>query len=148
MNDIFRIETPGIDLGEVLSRVRDRLAGRSGEMVADDLADAGGDAVKINPPEKKEEILDFYLKSIVDSSRIDINDFEIPGEDTIFGRWEIRLKKLIWKLMKFYTFRLFSQQNDFNGRVALILQGINRKNSRRLEKLRQRVRALEERRAP
>lgn len=146
MKDIFRIETPGIDRGQLLARVRERVAKRRGDETAVGFVNARESAVKITPLESGEEILDFYLKTIVDSSRIDINDFEIPGEDTLLGRWETRLKKLIWKLMKFYTFRLFSQQNDFNGRVALILEGMNRKYSRRLEKLAEKVHSLEEHR--
>ena len=36
----------------------------------------------------------------------------------ILGARAVWLKKTIWKMLKYYTYRLFSQQKDFNCQVA------------------------------
>ena len=56
----------------------------------------------------------------------------------------VLLKKLIWKLLKFYTFRLFSQQKDFNAKMVSVSEGINRKLDRKLAVLEDRLERLSE----
>ena len=58
------------------------------------------------------------------SWEIDINDFEIVNKGGIKGRIEVIVKKVIWKLMKFYTYRMFSQQREFNIQVVTALSGM------------------------
>ncbi len=60
-----------------------------------------------------------HLAAIVRSWAIDINDFEIiRKKEGILGNLEILLKKVIWKLLKFYTYRLFSQQREHNFQIS------------------------------
>jgi len=55
------------------------------------------------------------IKIINKSWAIDINDFEILiKKEGILSLLEFLFKKVIWKLLKFYTYRLFSQQREFN----------------------------------
>ena len=52
-----------------------------------------------------------HLAAIIRSWAVDINDFEIiRKQEGILGNLEVLFKKVIWKLLKFYTYRLFSQQ--------------------------------------
>jgi len=63
----------------------------------------------------RKEYIEENIKVIDTSWAIDINDFEILlKKKGIFALLEFLLKKVIWKLLKFYTFRLFSQQREFN----------------------------------
>jgi hypothetical protein len=76
-----------------------------------------------------------YLRDIWQSADIDLSDFEIRNKGGMLGIPAVWLKKIIWKLLKFYTFRLFSRQKDFNARVAFILQEMDRKFDERLRAL-------------
>ena len=81
------------------------------------------------------EFLDYYLKIIKKSWAIDINDFEIPRKKGHIGWAEVQLKKVIWKLLKFYTYRIFSQQIEFNSQVKNTLNAIERDFSEKVRNL-------------
>ena len=56
----------------------------------------------------------------------------------------VGLKKILWKLLKFYTYRLWSQQNQVNGLLVTALEGLDEKYRNRLRDLEGRLAALEE----
>lgn len=91
-----------------------------------------------------EAYLDYYLKSTWQTANIDLGDFKIESKSRLGGRPVVWLKKTIWKLLKFYTFRLFSQQKEFNAMVAGTLQGMSRKFDRRLAALEKEIERLNE----
>ncbi len=76
-----------------------------------------------------------YLRDIWITADIDLGDFEIQNKGGFLGLPVVWLKKIIWKLLKFYTFRLFSQQKSFNARTAFILREMNQKFEERLKAL-------------
>ncbi|MDP8236831.1 MAG: hypothetical protein P9M08_10650 [Candidatus Erginobacter occultus] len=145
MNDAFQIETPGVDVEKVMAEIRRRVEAKRARGVYNQfsLADAGHEHDTI-ALKQGNEYFDYYLKSLLLAAEIDINDFEIASKSRFFGRPVVGLKKLIWKLLKFYTFRMFSQQRDFNARVAVILQGMDRRYSRKLAQLEDRIKSLDE----
>ena len=59
----------------------------------------------------------------------------------------VGLKKILWKLLKFYTYRLWSQQNQVNGMLVTALEGLDEKYRKRLRDLERRLAALEEEKA-
>ena len=59
----------------------------------------------------EEEFMEFYLGCLRDAVFVDINDFEIVERRQRFSRALVALKRSIWNLLKFYTYRLWSQQN-------------------------------------
>ncbi len=141
MDDNFRIETAGVDVERVMTEIRRRVEAKRARGVYQPLpAEEAG-------PEPGGEYFDFYLKSLLLAAEIDISDFEIASKTRFFGQAAVWLKRIIWKLLKFYTFRLFSQQKDFNARVAVVLQGMDRRYSRKLAELEERIDALDESRS-
>lgn len=84
----------------------------------------------------KEEYLSLHLQSIARSWAVDVNDFEIlKKQQGLVGLAEILLKKVIWKLLKFYTYRLFSQQREFNFQISNTILILEKKYKERLLKL-------------
>ena len=49
------------------------------------------------------------------------------------------LKKLIWKLLKFYTYRLFSQQKEFNCQVVNAITSLNKRWEEEIEEIKKRL---------
>jgi len=92
--------------------------------------------------EDESEFLDYYLKAIKTTWAIDINDWEIINKGGIFGKPIVLLKKIIWKLLKFYTFRLWSQQREFNAQVANTINAIEKKYKSEIENLKKEINAL------
>ena len=76
------------------------------------------------------QFMEYYLRVIRRTWAVDINDFEIPKKKGFTGFLELKLKKLIWKLLKFYTYRIFSD-NIFTGREIFFknIKGVIMKKS-------------------
>jgi hypothetical protein len=98
----------------------------------------------VNLP-KDGEILAHYLRSLRDAVEVDISDFEIRERRAYLAPLLVRLKRLIWQSLKFYTYRLWSQQNQVNGLLAAGLEGLDEHYSARLRQLEERVAELERR---
>ena len=85
------------------------------------------------------------LNTLHDTAFVDISDFEIIERRQRWSRPLIALKKGIWSLLRFYTFRLWSQQNEINGFLLAALQGIHEDANERIAKLEARIAELENR---
>ncbi len=90
------------------------------------------------------QFLQFYLKAIQRAWAVDINDFLIPKKPGLLGAAEWALKKALWKLLKFYTFRLFSQQREFNSQVSHTLAALHKDYSAKADAIQQQILALKE----
>jgi hypothetical protein len=101
---------------------------------------------RINPLEFKndEDFLAFYLESLHDTAFVDISDFEIEEKRARFRAFFLRLKKGIWGLLKFYTYRLWSQQNQVNGLLLSAIEGLHERHRSEIERLEKRITELEE----
>ena len=76
------------------------------------------------------------------AAAVDINDFEIR-ERRRPARLLVALKTLLWRLLKFYTYRLWSQQNQVNGLVITALEGVEEQSAARIAALEKRIVELE-----
>ena len=89
------------------------------------------------------EFIHALLATLQDTSFVDISDYEIIERRQRWSRPLIALKKAIWSLLRFYTFRLWSQQNEINGFLLAALQGIHEDSNERITKLEARIAELE-----
>jgi len=87
--------------------------------------------------------IDALLATLHDTAFVDISDFEIIERRKRWSRPLIALKKGIWSMLRFYTYRLWSQQNEINGFLLAALQGIHEDSCERITELEKRVAELE-----
>lgn len=93
-----------------------------------------------------EDFLVSYLRALREASVVDINDFAIrERRASALAPLLVRLKTAIWKLLKFYTYRLWSQQNTVNGLLVTGLESLDEKHEARDRKLEARIAELERR---
>lgn len=90
-----------------------------------------------------EEFLGFYLKCLREAAFVDINDFVIREKRSTLAPALLALKKVLWKLLKFYTYRLWSQQNTINGLLVTGLESMDEKYREQIKRLEARVEELE-----
>ena len=84
-----------------------------------------------------------HLAAIIRSWAVDINDFEIiRKQEGILGNLEVLFKKVIWKLLKFYTYRLFSQQIEFNSQIKNTVLAMHREFSGKMEAIEKEILAI------
>ncbi len=99
----------------------------------------------VNPLEFRndEAFLSSYLDSLRETAFVDIADFEIEEHRTRLSGLLIRLKRAIWALLRFYTYRLWSQQNQVNGSLLSAIEGIHESQQDKIQRLEARIEALE-----
>ena len=95
-----------------------------------------------------DEFASFYLQCLREAITVDIADFEIRERRALGAPLLKRLKKTIWSLLKFYTYRLWSQQNQVNALLLTGLEAVEEKYRARVAKLEVRVAELERRQGP
>ena len=89
------------------------------------------------------QFLSFYLETLRENVFVDISDFEIEEKRHRFRSALIRLKKGIWNLLKFYTYRMWSQQNQINGLLLSAIEGLNERREAEIRSLKKRIAELE-----
>ena len=133
-DDVFSIELDNVDVSEFVRAVRERVEKKKAAGASDKGNLVGITKLEVSQAKSEEDFLRYHLKALRKSWEIDIGDYEISSKGGIFGRPAVWLKKVLWFLLKFYTFRMFMQQRDFNLQVVNTLQALDTK----LEKLSER----------
>lgn len=128
----FEIGAPGVDAERLVAEIRDTVARRTREGAYSDPRIARAERANLMNLKHEDEFLPFYLDCLKDAVFVDINDFDIHERRQRFSRALVALKRTIWKLLKFYTYRLWSQQNQVNG---LLLTAVDSLESRYREKV-------------
>jgi len=142
MENTFEIATPGVDVQKIVARIQGRVEEKRQAGVYDRYNLSAIKAIEMDNLKSDEAYLEYYLRTIWRAADIDLGDFEIPAKTPVIGKPVVLLKKVIWKLLKFYTFRLFTQQKDFNTKMVSVAEGINRKLDRKLAVLEDRLERL------
>jgi len=142
MEETFKINTPGINTEAIIATIRQRVEEKRQTGVYNRYNLSAIQALELETLKNDEAYLDYYLKIIWRAAEVDLGDFPIENKGGFLGRPEAAFKKIIWKLLKFYTFRLFSQQKDFNAKMASIAESLNRKYERRIAVLESKIEEL------
>lgn len=90
-----------------------------------------------------DEFFDYYIECMRETAQVDINDFEIKERRQRFNGLLVLFKRIVWNLLKYYTYRLWSQQNQVNAMLLSATEELNRKYQARIAKLEARIDALE-----
>jgi hypothetical protein len=135
-----------IDVGALVRGIREEVARKRAEGVYSGACIARAERHNLMYMADSEELLRFYLNCLRDTVNVDINDFVIqdrrPGWK---GRGLVRLKNVIWSLLKFYTFRLWSQQNQNNAMIVTALESVHQQSEKKITALEARIAELEAR---
>jgi hypothetical protein len=130
---MFKISAPGVDVDRIVAEIQATVAAKTAQGVYSDPRVARAERTNLKNVANEETFLSFYLECLRDAVFVDIGDFEIIERRARFAPLLRKLKRVIWSLLKFYTYRLWSQQNQVNG---LILSAVESLESRHREKVR------------
>jgi len=90
-----------------------------------------------------EDFTPYFMSCLKASINIDINDFEIVEKRSKFGKTLVKFKTLIWKSLKFYTYRMWSQQNYVNSLLLSALETVEQNHRIQIDVLQKRIEELE-----
>ena len=147
MTNNFKIESNGVDVDALMKRVRKRVEEKREAGVYDTYNLENLTALAFESLKDEQEFLQYYLRLIQSTCDINIGDFEIVNKGGFLGKPVVALKKVIWKLLKFYTYRLFSQQKEFNCQTVNTIISLQKKFDKDLAEIRTRLDALEGKKA-
>ena len=142
-NPGISIGADGVDAEKIVEEIRARVAEKRAQGVYDDETAARAERFNLLSMKDDEEFLDRYLACLRQVVPVDINDFPIVERRSAVAPLSKALKKILWKLLKFYTYRLWSQQNQTNGVLLAALETMHRRHKEEVAALRARIAALE-----
>jgi hypothetical protein len=142
---LFTIGADGVDTDAIITAIQQRVAEKKARGEYDDLTAAMAERFNFDEIKNDDEFLPLYLQSLQQAVYIDIGDFEITERRARFSKPLIKLKQTIWSLLKFYTYRLWSQQNQVNGLLLNTLESLESRDRERTTALEKRVAELEAR---
>ncbi len=144
---MLEIGADGIDSEAIMARIRETVARKREAGVYQDANIALAERYNLENLRGDETFLERYLECMRDAIQVDINDYAITERRRWFARPLVGFKKTVWKLLKFYTYRMWSQQNQINGLLLAAVEEIDRLYRDRIEKLELRITELEKRQA-
>ncbi len=133
----------GVDTDAIMRDILAAVAKKEQEGAYNDAQVARAERNNLINLRDDKDFLGFYLSALRETALVDINDFEIRERRARFAPLLIRLKKTIWSLLKFYTFRMWSQQNAVNSLLVTGLESLHDQQQARIQQLEERVAALE-----
>jgi hypothetical protein len=140
---IFTINAPGVDVSRIVEEVKTSVAEKRASGFYADARTAIAERTNLANLKNEDEFLSFYLECLRDAVFVDINDFEIVERRGTLSGLFIALKKVIWKLLKFYTYRLWSQQNQVNALLLSAMEAQESRNREKIKELEERIAKLE-----
>ena len=143
-NTLFSIGAEGFDSEAVVTSIRETVARKMREGVYADARIARAERHNLVNMSDSGELLKFYLNCLRDTVHVDINDFDIQDRRSgLSGKFLVTFKTSLWKILKFYTYRLWSQQNQINALTVTAVESSYQQMEKRVGELEARIRELE-----
>jgi hypothetical protein len=140
---LFQIGAEGVDAAAIMAEITATAARKLESGAYRDARIALAEKSNLVNIQDEESFQKFYHECLRNSMAVDINDFEIREQRRFGNRLLVALKKIIWSLLKFYTYRLWSQQNQVNGLLLTAIEGLDDKYRNKIRDLETRVAELE-----
>lgn len=137
------IGADGIDAEKIVAELKAIVEEKRRQGAWDDPRIARAEKHNLLNLKDDEEFLANYLTCLRQIVQVDINDFEIYERRPRFAKLLVKLKKSIWGLLRFYTYRLWSQQNQVNAVLFSAIELLTRRNADHVKALETRVALLE-----
>ena len=134
-NPTFSIGAEGVDADKIMAEIKAAVVAKAARGAYRDLRIAQAERANLVNLSDDESFLKYYLECLRNAVFVDINDFEIRERRRFGSALLVALKKIVWNILKFYTYRLWSQQNQINGLLVTAIESMDEKYRARCETL-------------
>ncbi|MGI6098272.1 MAG: hypothetical protein ACOYD3_00795 [Kiritimatiellia bacterium] len=141
----LQIGAEGVDVDAIVRELRERVAERRARGEYDEATVARAERFNLANLKDDAQFLERYLTCLRQAVQVDIDDFEIVERRARLAPLLKRLKRGIWCLLRFYTYRLWSQQNQINGMLLAATEIIATRDQERLDRIEARLSEIEAR---
>lgn len=139
---MFKIGAQGVNAESLVAEVKAAVARKAEQGLYSDPRIARAEKTNLGNLSDR-EFDQYYMECLRDAVFVDISDFEIHERRRFFSGFLVGLKKLIWKMLRFYTYRLWSQQNEVNGILLSAAEANDNRYREKIEELEARIAKLE-----
>ena len=144
--DKITIGAEGVDARKVVEEILADVARKRASGAYEDPRIARAEHSNILLMKDGDDFLERYLDCLCELVQVDINDFDIRERRSGFASKPLLfVKKTIWKLLKFYTYRMWSQQNQTNELLLSALDVVASRQRQEIAALKTRLDELEKR---
>lgn len=140
-NTFFSAGAEGVNAELIMADIKARVAEKTARGDYRDMRIALTERTNLVNLSDDEGFLKYYLECLRSAVFVDINDFEIRERRRFGSALLVVFKKIIWNILKFYTYRLWSQQNQINGLLVTAVESLDEKYRSRLETLERKLAA-------
>ena len=145
VDDLFQIGAPGVDTEKIVEEIRASVEEKTAAGLYPDDRIARAERHNLKHLQNHAAFVEYYMNCLRQAAYVDISDFEIRERRRGLAPLLVKLKQGIWSLLRFYTYRLWSQQNEVNDLLVTGIEGIDRKHDEKQRELERRVAELEAR---
>jgi hypothetical protein len=145
VDDIFSIGAEGVNVDDLVEQIRQTVRTKAEQGAYVDTRVARAEKTNLANLAGADEFLEFYLECLREAAPVDFSDFEIRERRRGLSFLLVPFKRLIWKLLKFYTYRLWSQQNETNALLVSAVEASDANCRERIKQLQSRIERLEKR---
>ena len=140
---IFQIGADGVDTSSIVEGIQQTVARKTEEGFYSDKCVTRAERANLDSLRQDDKFLEYYLNCMRDAVFVNIGDFEILERRKALAPLLVSFKRLIWKLLKFYTYRLWSQQNEVNGLLLSATEAVDNRYREKIAELEARIAELE-----
>ena len=141
----IKIGTDGLDVEDIVRQIRERADSRRNNGEFDMNALARAERFNLSSLSDDEDFFERYIDCLGVIFNVNVNDYEIVERRAIVAPILKCFKKGVWKMLKFYTYHLWSQQNQVNHAFHSGLKLLNFHERNQVKKLQDRIDELEAR---
>ncbi len=141
----IKIGADGLDVDDIVRQIRERADARRKSGEFDMEAVMRAERFNLSAVKDDADFFDRYISCLRLVSQVDINDFEIVEHRARFASLLKKFKKGIWSTLKFYTYHLWSQQNQVNNLFNAAIELVAERDSEQIKKMQARIDELEAR---
>jgi len=139
----FSIDAEGIDAEKIMAEIKASIADKAARGLYRDMRIAQAERANLVNLGNDENFLKYYIECLRNAVFVDINDFEIREKRRLGAFLLVAFKRIVWNLLKFYTYRLWSQQNQINGLLVTAIESLDAKYRGRIEALERKLAAAD-----
>ncbi len=144
MNDpLFQIGADGVDEKRINGEISAEADRKARQGLYDGVFGKRGAQVDLARLAKDGSLIESYSDAIREGIFIDINDFEIVESRRFLTGFFVALKRFIWNMLKFYTYRLWTQQNEVNSMLLSTTEALDSAHRDKIAELSARIEKLE-----
>ncbi len=129
MDDIFEIKDPEIDVGNIISKIKNTIEDKKRKGVYSEEKLAEAEKLKIGDSPDRSDFMKQCISTAEALSFIDLDNYRFgipaPLNRPVVGHLVLTFKSVVRRFLRFHTRGVFHQQIEFNRQLVELVKWLN-----------------------